>query len=743
MNLFEHRRQRRVEAEAPLAARMRPRTLDEFVGQGGIVGPGRLLRRAIQADQLSSLIFYGPPGTGKTTLARIIANHTAAEFIALNAVLSGVKDIRESIKRAHQIRAEHDRRTILFVDEVHRFNKSQQDALLPHVENGTVIFIGATTENPYFEVNKALVSRSRLFQLQSLTNDDLRSVVSRALTTPERGFGELPVTIETDALDHLVDVSNGDARALLNALELAVTTTEPSDDGAIVITLQVAEESIQQRAVLYDKEGDIHFDAISAFIKSVRGSDPDAALYWMARMIYAGEDPRYLFRRMIILASEDIGLADPDALVRVEACAAAFDRVGLPEGRYHLSQAVLVLSTAPKSNSTMGFFEALKTVSEERDGEVPNHLKDPNRDKEGFGHGAGYLYPHAYRDHWVAQQYLPSGLVGQSFYKPSDQGYEAQIGDQVARRREAQVAAVREFEAAPEGLTTGPVNAGLDRWVHRAASGAGERLASLRAGIFERAEIARHHLVLDVRVRSGLLTWEALRKAPEGGVYACVSEAEPGEAMRLRAALEAQIAGLPPLHRPTLITSAIEVLPKVMADQEAGVRFERVIGRDVFTEGPTAEAAQALADVMSPGGRLVLAEMIPQKTQRLHALAPLIGLDPALAEAWASAEEAVYAEDTPRLRWGTAGLQHILTEAGFEASVIPATTVMTLQGTSGLVSRWWADSPGGYRQRLAAHFDPDLLAAGALDTLARWARGRWANQSLSWHTEVAWVVATR
>ncbi|HEY9693970.1 MAG TPA: AAA family ATPase [Oculatellaceae cyanobacterium] len=415
MDLFEQHHLQQAENEAPLAARMRPRTLDEFIGQDHIIAPGRLLQRAITLDQLSSVIFYGPPGTGKTTLARVIANSTRAHFIAINAVLSGVKEIRAAIDTATEKRKKHNQRTILFVDEVHRFNKSQQDALLPWVENGTVILIGATTENPYFEVNKALVSRSRIFQLKQLNNDDLYRIVEQTLNDRERGYGNLKVNIDPSALDHLVNVANGDARSLLNALELAVETTPPDETGIIYVTLAVAEESIQQRAVLYDKEGDAHFDTISAFIKSLRGSDPDAPLYWLAKMVYAGEDPRFIFRRMLILTSEDVGLADPNAVVIVNSCAEAFDRVGMPEGRYHLAQATLYLANAPKSNSVMGFFDALAAVEREKESEVPTHLKDGNRDKKGFGHGAGYLYPHAYQDHWIEQQYLPASLQGQVF----------------------------------------------------------------------------------------------------------------------------------------------------------------------------------------------------------------------------------------------------------------------------------------------------------------------------------------
>ncbi|GIV58593.1 MAG: AAA family ATPase [Bacteroidetes bacterium] len=427
-------------ARAPLADRMRPRTLDEFVGQEHILGPGRLLRRAIEADRLTSLIFFGPPGTGKTTLARIIANTTRAHFTTLNAVLAGVRDIRAAIDEAHTRLRHHQQRTILFIDEVHRFNKAQQDALLPHVENGTVVFIGATTENPYFEVIRALVSRSRIFALQPLTTDDLRAIARQALRDPSRGYGRLPVDLDDDALDHLVDTANGDARSLLNALELAVETTEPGPDGRIRITLAVAEESIQQRAVLYDKEGDAHFDTISAFIKSLRGSDPDAALYWMARMLYAGEDPRFILRRMLIFAAEDVGLADPRALSVATDAARAFDYVGMPEGRFLLAECCLYLATAPKSNTTYTFFDALRYVEKEQTEDVPDHLKDASRDRKGLGHGEGYLYPHAYRNHYVPQQYLPEGMQGTYFYEPSGIGYEKVIAERLAywRSRDAE-----------------------------------------------------------------------------------------------------------------------------------------------------------------------------------------------------------------------------------------------------------------------------------------------------------------
>ncbi|MEW5987070.1 MAG: AAA family ATPase, partial [Chloroflexota bacterium] len=379
-DLFDHARQEQAQKEAPLAYRMRPRTLDEFVGQEHIVGPGRLLRRAIQADQLSSLIFYGPPGTGKTTLAWVIANTTRSHFITINAVLAGVKEIREAIAEAQERRKLYNQRTTLFVDEVHRWNKAQQDALLPHVENGTIILIGATTENPYFEVNKALVSRSRIFQLRPLSADHLRQIAWQALEDSERGYGRLKVDLHPEALDHLVDVANGDARGVLNALELAVETTPPNAEGVVIVDLAVAEESIQRRAVLYDKEGDVHYDTISAFIKSLRGSDPDAALYWMAKMVYAGEDPRFIFRRMAILAGEDVGMADPQAAVVVASCWELYERIGLPEGNFPLTLAALYLATCPKSNSALAFFDALSTVEKEQEANVPVHLKDSSRD---------------------------------------------------------------------------------------------------------------------------------------------------------------------------------------------------------------------------------------------------------------------------------------------------------------------------------------------------------------------------
>jgi putative ATPase len=439
MDLFSHSMHERMKSEAPLAARMRPRTLDEFVGQEDIVGPGKLLRRAIETDRLfSSIILWGPPGTGKTTLAMVIANQTRMHFETLSAVLAGKAELKQVIDQAIERRKLYNRRTILFVDEVHRWNKAQQDALLPHVENGAVILIGATTENPYFEVISALVSRSRIFQLRPLNNEDVRTILINALEDSQRGYGNRQIKLEEDALQHLIRIAGGDARNALNALELAVESTLPGEDGFIHISLQVAQESIQRRAVLYDKDGDAHYDTISAFIKSVRGSDPDASLYWLAKMLYAGEDPRFVLRRLIILAGEDIGLGDPLGLVVASAAAQAFDYIGLPEGIYPIVEATLFLSTAPKSNSATAYFKAFQLIEEEGITAVPQHLQDGNRDAKALGHGKGYQYPHEAPDHFLPQQYLPHSLLGTYFYQPSGQGYETEVKNRLERWREAQ-----------------------------------------------------------------------------------------------------------------------------------------------------------------------------------------------------------------------------------------------------------------------------------------------------------------
>ncbi|HEX9676424.1 MAG TPA: AAA family ATPase [Anaerolineales bacterium] len=450
MDLFDHALQQRMVREAPLAARLRPRKLEEFVGQEHIVGQDRLLRRAIEADRLfSSIILWGPPGTGKTTLAMIIANTTRSHFETISAVLAGKPELRRVIEQAKERRKLHGTRTILFVDEVHRWNRAQQDALLPHVEQGMVTFIGATTENPYFEVIGALVSRSRIFQLRPLEDGDVERIIRAALADPERGYGDRRVALDPEALEHLVRVAGGDARNALNALELAVESTPAGPEASIHITLEVAQESIQRRAVLYDKEGDAHYDTISAFIKSVRGSDPDAALYWLAKMLYAGEDPRFILRRLLILASEDIGLADPQGLVVAAAAAQAFDYVGLPEGVYPMVQATLYLATAAKSNSAGAYFKAFRLLEQAGAGQVPDHLKDANRDAEGLGHGRGYEYPHDHPDHFIGQGYLPVELLGTYFYRPSEQGFELQVRDRLDRWRQAQRQAL-ELEATQE-----------------------------------------------------------------------------------------------------------------------------------------------------------------------------------------------------------------------------------------------------------------------------------------------------
>jgi putative ATPase len=706
MDLFDHAREQQIEKEAPLAARMRPRTLDEFIGQEHIIGPGRLLRRAIQADQLSSVIFYGPPGTGKTTLARIIANTTHAHFIALNAVLSGVKDIREAIEVARDKRGMFGQKTILFIDEVHRFNKAQQDALLPHVENGTVILIGATTENPYFEVNKALVSRSRIFQLRSLTEDDLRAVARQTLADKERGYGQLKVNLTDEALDHLVNVANGDARAVLNALELAVETTPPDAYGIINLTMEVAEESIQRRAVLYDKDGDAHFDTISAFIKSLRGSDVDAALYWLAKMVYAGEDPRFIFRRMIIFAGEDVGMADPNALRVTMAAAQAYDYVGLPEGRFHLAEACLYLATAPKSNSTFAFFDALATVEQEREADVPDHLRDANRDAEGLGHGQGYLYPHAYRDHWVAQQYLPEALQGRVFYQPGDQGYEAEIRQQVSRRREEQLAAMLEAEEPLAGQVeaTGKGPTAQNRWLQRTLSNVGQQLGHIRDRVFALAKVERHDLVLDLNAGTGLLTWEAVRRAPVGGVWALA--ANPQTAI----ALEQQARNLEKLEQPVILTGAVTELPQLIAasvGQANSLSYNILIGRNVFTQlADKLAAAQVIANLLKPGGRLALAEIVPRHTLRLHQLVDLSGLPAELAARVQAAEETIYANPTdPMLNWDTPDLRAVFEAAGLAKIEI---TVETLTSELAIgaeqIERWFALSAGsGRRPTFAQH----------------------------------------
>jgi len=740
MDLFDHARQAQIASEAPLAARMRPRTLDEFAGQEHIVGRGRLLRRAIQADQLSSLIFYGPPGSGKTTLARIIANTTHAHFAAINAVLAGVQDIRQAIADAQERRRLYGQRTILFVDEVHRFNKAQQDALLPHVENGTVILIGATTENPYFEVIKSLVSRSRIFELRRLNPDDLRQVARRALADPERGYGRRPVQLDEDALNHLVDVANGDARAVLNALELAVETTPPAADGSVHITLPVAEESIQRRAVLYDKDGDAHFDTISAFIKSLRGSDPDAALYWVARMVYAGEDPRFILRRMLIFAGEDVGLADPRAIEVVSACAQAFDYVGMPEGRFHLALACLYLATAPKSNTTLSVFDAIAAVEREQEGEVPIHLKDASRDAEGMGHGQGYLYPHAYRDHWVAQQYLPDNLQGRVFYQPGDQGYEAQIRTEVARRREAQLAAMLEREQSPLPLlAAAPEAPAADRWLQRTLGNLGDQLAAVRQRIMAAAGIQRHNLVLDLNAESGWLTWESLRQAPVGSVWALAADERAAEALRRQA------SRLDGLARPVILCGGVGQLPELIeAERQGEVRFDVILGHNALGSLPDkGEVARLLGALLLAGGRLALAESAPRRAQRLWKLVDLSELDEALRQRLAAAEEAIYANpDDPMVNWDAADLAAVFQAAGLQQVQVGVEPyVMRQRISAGQLAGWFAPgevAPG--RPSFAEHLRKQLSVT-EVDRVRVLFEGQLRDRWVEWTTHTAFLTA--
>ncbi|MCR5624724.1 MAG: replication-associated recombination protein A [Lachnospiraceae bacterium] len=429
MDLFEYMGEKFKDEESPLASRLRPKTIDDVVGQEHILGKDKLLYRAIKADKLGSVIFYGPPGTGKTTLAMVIANTTSSEFVKINATTSGKKDMENVIEKAKETASMYSRKTILFVDEIHRFNKGQQDYLLPFVEDGTVTLIGATTENPYFEVNPALISRSIIFELKTLTKDALKTLIKRAVEDKENGLGSYKCDITDEALDFLADAANGDARNALNAVELGVLTTDRSEDGLIHIDLDVAVECIQKRAVKYDKQGDNHYDTISAFIKSMRGSDPDAAVYYLARMLYAGEDPKFIARRIMICASEDVSNADPNALVVAVNASLAAERLGMPEARIILSQAAIYVATAPKSNSAiMAIDNALNVVRNTPTGSVPAHLQDSHyKSSAKLGRGIGYQYAHDFPNHYVEQQYLPDNLVGTRFYEPGELGYEGRL----------------------------------------------------------------------------------------------------------------------------------------------------------------------------------------------------------------------------------------------------------------------------------------------------------------------------
>ena len=428
MDLFDYMKEQNLEQEAPLASRLRPSTLDEVVGQEHIIGKDKLLYRAIKADKLGSVIFYGPPGTGKTTLAKVIANTTSSRFRQINATVAGKKDMEEVVKEAQDYLGMYGKKTILFIDEIHRFNKGQQDYLLPFVEDGTLILIGATTENPYFEVNGALISRSIIFELKPLTKENIETLLDRAVTDKEKGMGSYNAVLEEEAKEFLADISGGDARAALNALELGILTTKRREDGKIHIDLETASQCIQKRVVRYDKTGDNHYDTISAFIKSMRGSDPDAAVFYLAKMLYAGEDIKFIARRIMICAAEDVGNADPQALVVAVAAAQAVERLGMPEAQIPLAQAVTYVASAPKSNAAcMAVFDAMEAVKTTKT-TVPSHLQDAHyKGSKKMGHGVGYLYAHDYPNHYVEQQYMPSELLGRKFYLPTDNGYEKNI----------------------------------------------------------------------------------------------------------------------------------------------------------------------------------------------------------------------------------------------------------------------------------------------------------------------------
>ncbi|MGP1522325.1 MAG: AAA family ATPase [Treponema sp.] len=762
MDLFSGAAADRSLKEGPLAARMRPRNLDEYIGQDHIVGKGRLLRRAIAADRLSSVIFYGPPGTGKTTLARVIAHHTKSNFVSLNAVLSGVQHIRDAIAKADEQRSLYNRRTILFVDEVHRWNKSQQDALLPWVENGTIILVGATTENPFFEVNKALVSRSRVFQLFTLTNDDLMKAARSALTDKERGYGRWKVEFEKGALEHLIDTANGDARSLLNALELAVETTPerwapqenpcvPPENSLIYISCETAEESIQKKAVLYDRDGDYHYDIISAFIKSLRGRDPDAAMYWMARMLAAGEDPHFIFRRMLISACEDTGLADPHALGIVESCAAAFDRIGLPEGRFMLTQAALYLATCPKSNSTLCFFDALKSVAEEN-AEVPNHLKDANRDAEELGHGKGYMYPHAYKDHWTAQQYLPDNLSGRVFYNPSGQGYEKFIRDEVLGRRELQIAAMLENIEEKDADRTNPASAigqsagsGTAFWQRRTESGKTEILRSLRDILIERAALTANTRSLIMNADDALLVWEINRKTPDGfTVGLCRSEKN----LKI---LEQYTSTLEDLHRPALIPlpddKSIGLQSALENKAFSDTLFDRVFYRNPVNTASDIEKLKNELALLRPfiaqNGCILIAQKIPSASQRLSELLRPLYADTEykqLIEAAQKAENAFYTDSAnPLFSWDEKTLEQNLAQGADNAELYTYVHLLCEKRSISAeeIERWFNTEHSSYGAAVNAFMGKD--AAEQFKSLVI---GSTEKKPVDWNSRVAFFTLT-
>ena len=700
----------------PLAARMRPRSLDEYIGQEHIVGKGRLLRRAIQADRLSSVIFFGPPGTGKTTLAQVIANHTKSNFLSLNAVLAGVQQIRDALASAETYKKLYGKPTILFVDEVHRWNRAQQDALLPWVENGTVIFIGATTENPFFEVNKALVSRSRVFQLTALTDANLYQTVERCLQDTERGYGKWQVSFAEGALEHLVETAAGDARSLLNALELAVETSverwPPPAGTEIIIDMQAAEESIQQKAVLYDKDGDYHYDIISAFIKSIRGSDPDAALYWLARMVRAGESPHFIFRRMLISACEDIGLADPYALTVVNSAAAAFDRIGLPEGRYHLTHAALYLATCPKSNSSLGFFDALKAVEKEQT-EVPNHLKDANRDGDSLGHGEGYLYPHAYRDHWIAQQYLPDELIGRVFYTPGYTGYEEKIRNEVLAKRETQLAAIHEAAEGKKDAFT------VEDWQVRTEGSSAEILEQIRDTLIGFANLSANDRVLVYRADGGLLLWPSTRITLNGCTAGIFDHQEALQsAQRYAETFEFLsrpiMSALPACTHPSgKAPAAIQLDENLSAASEDKTLFPDLMFDVVlsYTPATTANGFTAffsrVAQEHTAGARIIFAFALPQQGLRLSSLLP----SDESVNRFAAAEAAFFSDGkNKRTAWTETTVAGIAEKAGYRVQLLKKVDYQEKRLiTQAELSRWFS-SESDYGAAIRSAFSSDDAA---------------------------------
>ncbi|OJF77008.1 MAG: recombinase RarA [Treponema sp. CETP13] len=749
----------------PLASRMRPRNLDEYIGQDHIVGKGRLLRRAIAADQLTSVIFYGPPGTGKTTLARVIANHTKSLFVTLNAVLTGVQNIRDAIKTANEQNKLYNKRTILFVDEVHRWNKSQQDALLPWVENGTIILVGATTENPFFEVNKALVSRSRVFQLKPLTNDDLFKAARNALNDKERGYGNKNVKFEEGALEHLVNTANGDCRSLLNALELAVETTEPVNS-TVFISCKTAEESIQKKVVLYDRDGDYHYDIISAFIKSLRGRDPDAAMYWMARMISAGEDPHFIFRRMLISACEDTGLADPQALGIVENCAAAYDRIGMPEGRFMLTQAALYLATAPKSNSTLCYFDAAKAVKTENS-EVPNHLKDKSRDSEQLGHGKGYMYPHAYKDHWVAQQYLPEGMNGRVFYNPSDQGYEAKIQESVLSRRELQIAAL--LESTPEESDKSKlqtisipdaiefhVSSTSPNWDNtfqkQTESQRTDTLLQIRDTCLDLADLQKSDRTLVLHADDGLFLWTVWRKCCDGATVGVCNSTKGFKTLNQYAST------LDNFDIPFIVneTSPVQSLSQILQNIPllSEIQFDKVLCRNpIIVEediNKFAKKIQSLYDshLLTDESHFVIAQDIPQYTQRLSALIDKTDFlqedrqfDKTTLRAITEIENKFYTNvENPRFNWNEQNLEKIIKEQIGDADKSIQTTKLQIEKDRILYAdeiNRWLSSKSPYGKYLL-----DNLGEKVLSSLKKRLLQKAKNSTFKWKTTTA-IVSTK